>query len=143
MGVGSRTFTTFLCDACGREIIANEGAAVDGYVIEVLQIRNGQQIHTDNVFACSESCVGKAVNDSLKREVLPDEQKLTATQELWLRGQQFTPAPGIPIVDMRDETHVIGTAQEIRDYKPVVKQGGASRPRPQDPLDPEWKSGIK
>lgn len=138
MGVGSRTFTTFLCDACGREIIANEGAAVDGYVIEVLQIRNGQQIHTDNVFACSEPCVEGAVRGGLKREQLPEEEKLTATQELWLKGQQFTPAPGIPIVDMRDQTHVIGTAQEIANYKPP-----SPRHKPEDPLDPNWKSGVK
>jgi membrane carboxypeptidase/penicillin-binding protein len=140
VGVGSRVFTTFLCDGCGREIIANEGATVDGYVIEVLQIRNGQQVHTENVFACSDRCVERAVRDSLRRETLPEDQKLTATQELWLHGQQFTPAPGIPIVDLREQTHVIGTAHEISTYEPPEHKPPS---RPHDPLDPDWKTGIK
>jgi len=54
MGVGSRVFQTFLCDACGREVIAEEGQSVDGYYIEVLQVLGGQQNNSENVYACSD-----------------------------------------------------------------------------------------
>jgi len=135
VGVGSRVFRTFLCDACGREVIAEENTAVDGYFIEVLQVHKGEQIHTDNVYACSAGCVERAVRDGLKRETLPEDQKITATQELWLRGQKFTPSSGIPILDATDRTTVIGTAHEIENYRPP-----AQKP---DPLSPDWKPEFK
>lgn len=118
MGVGSRVFVTFLCDGCGREVIAEEGVTVDGFFMEVMRVLGGEQISTDNVYACSDLCVERAIRDSIKREALPEEQKITATQELWLRGQSFRTNSEIPIVDAADQTRVIGTAQEIANYRP-------------------------
>lgn len=118
MGVGSRQFQTFLCDACGREIIAEEGSSVDGFYLEVLRVSNGEQSNSENVYACSEMCIERAVRDALKRETLPEPQRITATQELWLKGQIFRTNPALPVYDARDETRIIGTAHEIASYKP-------------------------
>jgi len=118
MGVGRRTFSTYLCDACGREIISEEGHSIDGFYLEVTQVRNGEMAGEENVFACSDICLERAVRDSLKRATLPDDAKLTATQELWLKGRVFSTHPALPIVDTRDETRVIGTAREITSYQP-------------------------
>lgn len=118
MGVGSRTFQTFLCDACGREVIAEEGSSVDGFYLEVLKVQNGQQENSENVYACSEMCIERAVRDALKREALPEPQKITATQELWIKGRAFSTNPALPVYDVRDQTRVIGTAHEIANYKP-------------------------
>lgn len=140
MGVGSRTFQTFLCDACGKEVIAEEGASVDGFYIEVLQVKNGKQVGTENVYACSDMCLETAIRDALKREALPIPAKLSATQELWLKGRKFnTPIAGLPIVDVKDETRVIGTAHEIASYQPSP----VKRREPEDPLDPEWKPEFR
>lgn len=114
MGVGRREFVCFLCDGCGREIIAEEGTRIDGFYLEALHVTNGEQVSDDNIYACSEMCVERAVRDALKRSLMPQEQKLTATQELWLRGRRFVTNPGIPIVDVGDETRQIGTAHELR-----------------------------
>jgi len=70
-------------------------------------------IGEDNVYACSDICLEQAIRDSLKRASLPDEAKLTATQELWLKGRVYSTNPALPIVDVSDETRVIGTAREI------------------------------
>lgn len=118
MGVGSRQFQTFLCDACGREIIAEEGSSVDGFYLEVLKVEHGQQVSSENVFACSEMCIPKAISDALRRESLPEHQRITATQELWLKGQVFRTNPALPVYDAQDETRIIGTAHEIANYKP-------------------------
>ena len=131
MGVGSRTFRTFLCDSCGREVVAEEDASIDGYYIEVLKVVEGRQVSEDNVYACSDMCLEGAIRDSLKRAQLPPPQKVTATQELWLRGRKFVTNPSMPILDAKDETRIIGTAHEIQNYTP---QGP-----PPGPLDPEWK----
>lgn len=129
MGVGARRFQTFLCDACGREVIAEEGVSVDGYYLDVQQVRNGNQISNENVFSCSELCIERAIRDALKRATLPEEQKLTATQELWLKGRQFATNPAMPVYDATDETRVIGTAREI----------DRRQQEPKDALDPNWK----
>lgn len=121
MGVGSRQFQTFLCDACGREIIAEEGSSVDGFYLEVLKVESGQQVGSENVFACSELCIPKAVSDALRRESLPEHQRITATQELWLKGQIFRTNPALPVYDAKDETRIIGTAHEIANYKPEIE----------------------
>ena len=118
MGVGSRTFQTFLCDACGREVIAEEGSSVDGFYLEVLKVQNGEQVASENVYACSEMCIERAVRDALKREALPEPQKITATQELWLKGQIYRTNPALPVYDAKDETRIIGTAHEIASYQP-------------------------
>ena len=136
VGVGSRTFQTYLCDSCGREIITDEGTVVDGYYIEVLRVQHGEQISSQNIYACSATCVASAIHDGLRREALPEQEKLTATQELWLKGQKFNTRPNIPIVDATDHTRVIGTAQEIAAYQPSTS---SSRRRPQDSLDPDWE----
>lgn len=133
MGVGSRTFQTFLCDACGREVIAEEGTSIDGFYIEVLRVQRGEQQGSENVYACSESCVDRAVQDALKRERLPEPQRVTATQELWLKGRVFSTSE-LPVYDARDQTRVIGTAREIADYQPTPEE-----PRPEDPLSLEWR----
>lgn len=118
MGVGQRPFQTFLCDGCGREVIAEEGSAVDGYYIEVSQVRNGEDTRNDNIFACSDVCIDRAVRDAVYREKLPEEEKLSATQELWMRGRAFRTDPRLPIYDASNETRIIGTAQEIASYQP-------------------------
>ena len=118
MGVGSRVFVTFLCDGCGREVIAEEGATVDGYMLEALHTFRGQRVSSENIFACSDICVERAIRDGLKRASMPEEQRTSATEELWLRGRQFRTNPGIPILDMSDETRQIGTAEEIANYRP-------------------------
>ena len=138
MGVGSRTFQTFLCDACGKEVIAEEGTSVDGFYISVQQVAGGKNLETENVFACSAMCIDRAVRDALKRETLPPEKKLTETQELWLRGRQFATNPSIPIYDASDATRFIGTAQEIVSYR--------SKPSPEpidSLLDPNWQPEFK
>jgi len=122
MGVGSRVFQTFLCDACGREVIAEEGQSVDGYYIEVLQVLGGQQNNSENVYACSDLCVERAIRDALKREFLPPEQKITETQELWLRGQAFRTNPSLPVLDASDDTRVIGTAQVLSKPSPSRRE---------------------
>lgn len=137
MGTGRRVFGTFLCDACGREIIAEEGITVDGFYFEIMQVRGGEQVGNDNVYACSDICIDRAVHDALKRATMTDEERLTATQELWIRGRQFATNPALPVVDVQDETRVIGTAREITKYRPPSPE-----PRP-DELDPEWKPEFK
>ena len=107
----------FLCDSCGREVLAEEGSTVDGYYLEALQVQKGQQTSSDNIYACSEMCLEGAIRDALKRESLPEQQKVTATQELWMRGRQFLTNPELPIVDISDNTRRIGTAQDITNYK--------------------------
>lgn len=119
MGVGSRTFQTFLCDGCGREVIAEKGASVEGYYIEVLRVLRDTQVGSENVYACSDVCVERAVRDAVKRESLPEPERITATQELWLRGRVFNYHPDLPIYDAADETRVLGTAQELAEYKPL------------------------
>jgi len=122
MGVGKRAFECFLCDACGREIIAEEGSRIDGFFIDVTQVVRGELIGEDNVYACSDICVERAIRDSLKRATLPEEKKLTATQELWLKGRVYTTHPALPIVDVSDETRVIGTAREILPPSPTKRE---------------------
>ena len=119
MGVGKREFHTFLCDGCGREVVAEEGETVDGFYMEVMRVLDGNQTGTDNVFACGELCVERAIRDSLKRASMSEEERLTATQELWLKGRAFNTHPGLPILDMKDETRQIGTAHEIARHKPT------------------------
>lgn len=136
VGVGSRTFQTFLCDACGREVIAEEGTSVDGFYIGVQQVANGKSLETENVYACSQMCIDRAIRDALKRETLPPEKKLTETQELWLRGRHFVTNPNIPIYDARDDTQLISTAKEISTYRPTAAE-------PIDSLDPNWKPEFK
>jgi hypothetical protein len=119
MGVGRREFQCFLCDGCGREVIAEDGQTVDGYFMEVLRVLGGNQVSEDNVYACSDICVERSIRDSIKRAALPEPQKLTATQELWLRGRAFNTHPGMPILDIQDETRQIGTAHEISRHKPT------------------------
>jgi hypothetical protein len=127
MGVGRRAFGCFLCDACGREVIAEEGQTVDGYYIEVMHMQRGQSLGEENIYACSEMCIERAIRDALKRAAMPEEKKVTATQELWLKGRAFNTNPGIPILDVADQTRQIGTAHEIARHQPT-------------PLDPDWKA---
>ena len=122
MGVSARRFETFLCDACGREIIAEEGSRIDGFYIDVTQIARGEMVGEDNVYACSDICLERAIRDSLKRATLPHEAKLTATQELWLKGRAYSTNPELPIVDVSDETRVIGTAREILPPSPTKRE---------------------
>jgi hypothetical protein len=112
--------------------VAEEGATVDGYYMEALRVQNGEQVSEENIYACSEMCIPRAINDALKLAALPEEQKLTATQELWLRGRQFLTNPSLPILNAADETSVIGTAYEIANYKP------SPSPQPRS-LEPNWK----
>lgn len=133
MGVGSRTFQTFLCDACGREVIAEEGSSVDGYYIEVLKVVGGERLGTENVYACAEMCIDRAIRDALKRETLPPEKKLTATEELWLKGRSFNTNPRMAVYNAQDDTRLIGTAQEIASYQPPQEVESES-----DPLSPDW-----
>lgn len=118
MGVGSRVFRTFLCDGCGREVIAEEDSSVDGYFLEAMQEANGVQTGSENIYACSARCIEQAVRDGLRRESLPEEQKLKAIQELWLRGRIFCAHPTLPVYDAGDQLSIIGTAQEIENYVP-------------------------
>lgn len=143
MGVGKREFQTYLCDGCGLEIVSEVGSSVDGYYIEVLQVRDGGQLGCEDIFACSDVCLPNAVNGGLRRQALPEAEKISATQELWLRGRQFSTNPSLPILDMRDESRVIGTAREIVVHQPTQPRTPVPRPRPAptpiDALDPEWK----
>jgi hypothetical protein len=132
VGVGSRSFTTFLCDACGREIISEEGLNVDGYYIDVQQIRDGQQSGNENIFACSDVCLPRAIRDGLFRQTLPEQQKISATQELWMRGRKFNTDPRLPIYDAKDESRVIGTAREIAENQPSARPELTA-------LDDDWR----
>jgi hypothetical protein len=94
-----------------------------------MQVQNGDQVASENVFACSMMCIQRAVCDALFRESLSEDKKLTATQELWLRGRAFLSHPELPVYDAADETRVIGTAREIERYSE----------KDTDPLDPDWR----
>lgn len=128
MGVGSRVFGTFLCNSCGREIIAEEGQSVDGYYLEVLRVQNGEQISSENIFACSEACIHRAVRDGLSLESLPEEQKVREIQRLWERGRRLSTAPIFPVLDVSNENRVLGTAREITSPSSTGT----------NPLDPHW-----
>ncbi len=119
MGVGRRVFGCYLCDSCGREVIAEETQTVDGYYIEVQEVLKGETTQSENIFACSPICIEKAIRDALIREALPEDEKNKAVQELWLRGKQFSTSPEFPVLDMSNPTHQIGTAREIARHRPA------------------------
>ena len=119
MGVGKRVFECFLCDSCGREVIAEESQVVDGYYIEVQEVLKGETTASDNIFACSPICIEKAIRDALIRETLPEDEKARALEELWIRGKQFSTNPELPVLDMSNPTLQIGTAREIHRHRPT------------------------
>lgn len=121
MGVSKREFMVLLCDGCGREQIAEEGVSVDGYYLEAMQVQQGKNVGSDNIYACSDPCVEPAIRGSLIRESLPDKLKVQATRELWEGGRHYSTNPTMPVYDIRDVRRQIGTATDIT------------------PLDQEWK----